>query len=709
MKKIAIAIMSLACATCAFAALAVNGEDVKAALAEGSAIFTETKCQVSNDGNRLLIVTGITETELIYQMGYEIDGYTLQQGDVAETNKYYESLTLGSETKTAAEFIDGAEGLLIWEIAYDKTMTYSVQPYAYVGELNDDGDLIAPDGNEKTYGVAKENFNAFTVTFENEDGEELAPTQNVNYGQVLANVIDPEKQGYTFDGWFNGADKVDLSKEVKGSMDLVAKFSANTDTAYVVKVYKEKLLGGGYDLVETINGVGTTDGEVSIDDVTITTDATGFVQGANSVTEGTVSADGSLELSVYYAYPTYSVNKKAWNLNYDAARNYVYVGTASQDSAGLEFATNSQKVYFAGRMVTAGFQNYGFTVTSGTTQRWVLMSNDTAGKFIVRGCNYTGSGFVDSVASFTRVNHNGGASANVMAEYSKAITSGTNKTWDFAVVIKGDVMHVFLDGIFCFFIDLTTIGFTAGSSYNVGIGKTWTSANTNFTMDNIVMRTGAAVDKLFANFEQISYETFTQVNWGVFQAMARYKLDGSVIMQRQETMWHNGSDYNGTYSAYFKNSSNVIYYKSTLTIANGEALSFNSGIGFAIKSGDHKFEFNFGGSSMKQWIPSEADAPTYVVNADKISAITTKSDKARSFEVEYIVSDGTLYMFVDGTLTVKIVLSDLNEALTASADYQIGVLMRWPTASHKVGYYAPTLVYGADAAAAIEATGYSFN
>ena len=718
MKKFAVALMSVACIACA--AVAVSTVQTSVNADASSTLFTETKCQISENGNKMLIVTGITETDLIYELGYEIAGYTPVAGDKTETNVYYESLTLGDETREAGVFIDGAEGLLIWEIAYDKTVSYSVKPYAYVGVMNVE-QLIAPDGNTKTYGTEKANFNAFSVVFKNEDGSTVA-TETKNYGQtVSAPQETPEKAGYTFDAWYNGATAYDFTKPVTGALELTAKFNANTDTAYTVKVYKEKLLGGGYDLVETVNAKGTTDDTVSIEDVTVTADTTGMsVNATKSVQEGVVNANGSLELSVYYDYPKYGVNKKAWNLNYDANKNYIYVSTKNQDSTALEFASNAQKVYFAGKMnMNSGFGNYGFTVTSGTTQRWVMMSNDTIGKFMVRGCNYTGSGFSASDAGFTDVNHNGISSANVMTGYSKAITSNTNKSWNYAVVIKNDVMHIFLDDIFCFFIDLTTIGFAANSSYNVGIGKTWTSANSDFTIDNITIRTGTAVDKIFANFEKIQYNTFTTTSWKTAGA-ARYMLDGSVIMQQQESALSDGTEhYNGNdYQVWFKNASNVVYYKSTLK-ANDVLFSSARGVGFMLKVGETNLVFSFGGSNENQagsgirlWAPQEVRYTTdYVVNGNKILAMTsaTGDGQDRSFTVEYIVADGVLYMFVDGTLTVKIVLSELDATFTASANYQIGVFVRYPRKSNVVGYYAPTLVYGSEATAAIAKTGYTLN
>ena len=98
-----------------------------------ASIFTETKCQISKTGDKMLMVTGITDVSKIYEIGYDIGGgYVVSEDDVAETNKYYESLTLGEVTKTASEFIAGAEGLLIWEIGYNSAF-FSVWDDAWHG------------------------------------------------------------------------------------------------------------------------------------------------------------------------------------------------------------------------------------------------------------------------------------------------------------------------------------------------------------------------------------------------------------------------------------------------------------------------------------------------------------------------------------------------------------------------------------------------
>lgn len=316
MKKILLGICSLAFVSCLTAGVALNAP-VEVANAETS-IFTETKVQVSNEGNKMLVVTGITDVDVVYELGYKVNGqaYVAGAGETAETTKYYESLTLGSVTKTASEFIAGAEGLLIWEIAYDNTQSYSVQPYALVGEKQGDV-LVAPEVEVPTYGTAKENFNVFTVTFVDEDGEEIDAVE-VNYGATVNSITAPEKENYSFDGWYLNGAKYDFTSKVTSDLTLTAKYKAPAKYTVEVKVaeYAKEDISGGYRVLGTKTYVdktseyasvfgldenGQSQGEVdSFVDLTSKIDT---LKGAKlnktaSTVNGVIAEDGSLTLTV---------------------------------------------------------------------------------------------------------------------------------------------------------------------------------------------------------------------------------------------------------------------------------------------------------------------------------------------------------------------------------------------------------------------------
>ena len=106
---------------------------------EETIAFTETKLNISNDGNKLLMVTAINNTEYLKNvsaLGYTIDGYTVSDEDFTDTDKYYSAITVGSTTQTAKD-IFGEKAtqdskLLIWEIGYSANSRYNITAYATV-------------------------------------------------------------------------------------------------------------------------------------------------------------------------------------------------------------------------------------------------------------------------------------------------------------------------------------------------------------------------------------------------------------------------------------------------------------------------------------------------------------------------------------------------------------------------------------------------
>lgn len=74
----------------------------------------------------------------------------------------------------------------------------------------------------------------WVVTF-NPDNGEPAFTQNVEYeGKAIKPTPDPEKTGYTFDGWYLGDEKYDFSAAVEQNITLTAKWQKKT---FTVKYY----------------------------------------------------------------------------------------------------------------------------------------------------------------------------------------------------------------------------------------------------------------------------------------------------------------------------------------------------------------------------------------------------------------------------------------------------------------------------------------
>ena len=148
----------------------------------------------------------------------------------------------------------------------------------------------------------------YTATFY-VDGAVHATVQ-AKVGEQIAKPDDPTKTGYVFTGW-------DPEVGVMGLEDVSfnAKFSAG-EVSYTVETYVMGL-DGEYGAAETKNVPATTGEEV-----TLTPDAReGFTVADNSVLSGTVAADSSLTLKVYYS-------RNQYKLTVDGVESDVYFGAA---------------------------------------------------------------------------------------------------------------------------------------------------------------------------------------------------------------------------------------------------------------------------------------------------------------------------------------------------------------------------------------------
>ena len=139
------------------------------------------------------------------------------------------------------------------------------------------------------------------------DGAEyrVVPTK---VGEQIIAPENPTKEGFVFTGW-------DKEVGVMGTEDVSfnAQFSAG-EVSYKVETYVMGL-DGQYGAAETKTVPATTGAEI-----TLTPDAReGFTVADNSVLSGTVAADGSLVLKVYYS-------RNQYKLTVDGAESMVYYG-----------------------------------------------------------------------------------------------------------------------------------------------------------------------------------------------------------------------------------------------------------------------------------------------------------------------------------------------------------------------------------------------
>jgi hypothetical protein len=157
--------------------------------------------------------------------------------------------------------------------------------------------------NAAVKGLEKMTYNATFYV----DGEEyrVVPTK---VGEQIIAPENPTKEGFVFTGW-------DKKVGVMGTEDVSfnAQFSAG-EVSYKVETYVMDV-NGAYGAADVKVVPATTGAAVSVDPEA----REGFTVAADSVLSGTVAADGSLVLKVYYS-------RNQYKLTVDGAESMVYYG-----------------------------------------------------------------------------------------------------------------------------------------------------------------------------------------------------------------------------------------------------------------------------------------------------------------------------------------------------------------------------------------------
>lgn len=157
--------------------------------------------------------------------------------------------------------------------------------------------------NAAVRGLEKMTYNATFYV----DGEEyrVVPTK---VGEQIVAPENPTKEGFVFTGW-------DKEVGVMGTEDVSfnAQFSAG-EVSYKVETYVMDV-NGAYGAADVKVVPATTGAAVSVDPEA----REGFTVAADSVLSGTVAADGSLVLKVYYS-------RNQYKLTVDGAESMVYYG-----------------------------------------------------------------------------------------------------------------------------------------------------------------------------------------------------------------------------------------------------------------------------------------------------------------------------------------------------------------------------------------------
>ena len=171
-------------------------------------------------------------------------------------------------------------------------------------ELTDSTATIAADGSTvvKLY-YTRKSFNLIL-----NDGENQLSSTSAVYGSVLAMPNDPEKQGYTFAGWYTDAACTDDCAFTFGTaampaadLTLYAKWIPKGDTPYTVEHWQQNVENDEYTRVETNTMTGPTGAATAAE----AKNYEGFT--AQAITQGTITADGTAVVRIYYDRNTYDI------------------------------------------------------------------------------------------------------------------------------------------------------------------------------------------------------------------------------------------------------------------------------------------------------------------------------------------------------------------------------------------------------------------
>ncbi len=181
--------------------------------------------------------------------------------------------------------------------------------YTFAGWMLDGVEITADSvvkmAGEQTL-TAKWKANTYQVTLNPNQGTLAGSnTITVTYDGTYADLPVPTRTGYDFIGWFDGETQIstDTVVSITAAQTLTAKWNASGDTPYHVYHYQANL-NGGYDLVlkEPFKGAADTTAQATQKNYT------GFTYNSGkSTASGTILADGSLVLSLYYDRASYDI------------------------------------------------------------------------------------------------------------------------------------------------------------------------------------------------------------------------------------------------------------------------------------------------------------------------------------------------------------------------------------------------------------------
>lgn len=231
MKKVSITLFTFVCAICMILGVAfMNVNTAKADTTGTTPTLSETKVMVSNEQDKMLLATAIKNYADVYKVGYEFTGDVTTT--IAETNKYYTSISCGSDTLTPEDIFDESWagdadiGMIIWEVDFEVATSYEFKAYALVGNRTDGGELYIPAEEVKVAPAEATTRAFYNVTFNTNGGSVIGDQMVI--GGTSADELDafvPTKVGYDFVKWQVAGEDIPANATVNENITVDAVWS----------------------------------------------------------------------------------------------------------------------------------------------------------------------------------------------------------------------------------------------------------------------------------------------------------------------------------------------------------------------------------------------------------------------------------------------------------------------------------------------------
>ena len=185
-------------------------------------------------------------------------------------------------------------------------------------------------------------YRTYTLTVKGKDGSSTLKTQTGKWGSTVS-VTAPTVTGYTFEKWDDG--NTSNPRDFKVCNITYTAIYKSSEANYTVKHYKQNLALNGYD--EVTADQQTLSGTPGASTSATAKNYTGFT--AQSFSQGTINANGSTVVSIYYNRIKYTVTVESNNTDY---------GTVDHESVtnvpyGTVITTSTNTINVNGTTVTA--------------------------------------------------------------------------------------------------------------------------------------------------------------------------------------------------------------------------------------------------------------------------------------------------------------------------------------------------------------------